>query len=73
MGGTIIEQVPAGEPAAVAVPTSDEQLVATLVDRTRSEGLRPAGEGAAAATDKRVLESVLEGEPGRRHQHALAA
>ncbi|MFF3390126.1 transposase [Streptomyces sp. NPDC002669] len=42
MSGTTIEQEPAGEPAAVAVPTSDEQLVAMLVDRTRSEGLRPA-------------------------------
>lgn len=52
MSGTIIEQVPAGEPAAVAVPTSDEQLVAMLVDRARSEGLRLAGEGAAAATDQ---------------------
>ena len=36
MSNTTIEQIPGSEPAAVAVPASDEQLVAMLVDRARS-------------------------------------
>jgi putative transposase len=44
MSDTTIEQIPGSEPAAV-VPASDEQLVAMLVDRVRSEGLHLTGEG----------------------------
>jgi putative transposase len=44
MSDTTIEQIPGGEPAA-AVVASDEQLVAMLVDRARSEGLQLTGEG----------------------------
>ncbi|GGX24315.1 hypothetical protein GCM10010341_51940 [Streptomyces noursei] len=45
MSDTTIEQIPGGEPAAEAVAASDEQLVAMLVDRARSEGLQLTGEG----------------------------
>lgn len=38
MSDTTIEQIPGSE-AAEAVPASDEQLVAMLVDQARSEGL----------------------------------
>ncbi|MFD5065027.1 IS256 family transposase [Streptomyces sp. NPDC058394] len=42
---------------------SDEQLVAMLVDRARSEGLQLTGEGGLLQQlTKRVLESALEGE-----------
>ncbi len=62
MSDTTIEQIPDGEPAAV-VPASDEQLVAMLVDRARSEGLQLTGEGGLLQQlTKRVLESALEGE-----------
>jgi hypothetical protein len=47
MSDTIIEQIPGGEPAAEAVAASDEQLVAMLVDRARSEGLQLAGKGGS--------------------------
>ncbi|WP_373463508.1 transposase [Streptomyces sp. B4I13] len=41
----------------------DEQLVAMLVDRARSEGLQLTGEGGLLQQlTKRVLESALEGE-----------
>lgn len=42
---------------------SDEQLIAMLVDRARSEGLQLTGEGGLLQQlTKRVLESALEGE-----------
>jgi putative transposase len=45
------------------VPVSDEQLVAMLVERARSEGLQLTGEGGLLQQlTKRVLESALEGE-----------
>jgi transposase-like protein len=53
------------EPAGGAMPSaaSDEQLVAMLVDRARSEGLQLTGEGGLLQLlTKRVLESALEGE-----------
>jgi len=43
--------------------TSDEQLIAMLVDRARTEGLQLTGEGGLLQQlTKRVLESALEGE-----------
>lgn len=43
--------------------TSDEQLIAMLVDRVRAEGLQLTGEGGLLQQlTKRVLESALEGE-----------
>lgn len=49
------------EPAAEAV--SDEQLIAMLVDRARTEGLQLTGQGGLLQQlTKRVLESALEGE-----------
>ena len=48
-----------GQPA----PVSDEQLVAMLVERARSEGLQLTGQGGLLQQlAKRVLESALEGE-----------
>ncbi len=45
------------------VPVSDEQLVAMLVERARSEGLQLTGRGGLLQQlTKRVLESALEGE-----------
>ncbi|SMF85917.1 Transposase and inactivated derivatives [Streptomyces sp. Amel2xC10] len=45
------------------VPVSDEQLVAMLVERARSEGLQLTGQGGLLQQlTKRVLESALEGE-----------
>lgn len=62
MSDTTIEEIPGSEPVA-AVPASDEQLVAMLVDRARSEGLQLTGEGGLLQQlTKRVLESALEGE-----------
>lgn len=44
-------------------PASDEQLVAMLVERSRSVGLQLTGQGGLLQQlAKRVLESVLEGE-----------
>jgi len=58
-----IEQISGSEPTARAVAASDEQLVAVLVDRARSEGLQLTGEGGLLQQlTKRVLESALEGE-----------
>jgi hypothetical protein len=52
---------PVAEPVGVA--TSDEQLIAMLVDRARSEGLQLTGEGGLLQQlTKRLLESALEGE-----------
>src|SRR4051794_39937642 len=56
-----IEHESVAEPAGAAA--SDEQLVAMLVDRARSEGLQLTGEGGLLQQlTKRVLESALEGE-----------
>ena len=58
MSDTTIERIAGGEPAA-----GDEQLVAMLVDRARSQGLQLTGEGGLLQQlTKRVLESALEGE-----------
>ena len=49
------------EPSVSAA--SDEQLIAMLVNRARSEGLQLSGEGGLLQQlTKRVLESALEGE-----------
>ncbi len=54
-----VESAPSGQPA----PVSDEQLVAMLVERARSEGLQLTGQGGLLQQlTKRVLESALEGE-----------
>ena len=54
-----VESAPSGPPA----PVSDEQLVAMLVERARSEGLQLTGQGGLLQQlTKRVLESALEGE-----------
>lgn len=49
---------------AVGTPQrADEQLIAMLVDRARSEGLYLTGEGGLLQQlTKRVLESALKGE-----------
>lgn len=65
MSDTTIEQIARAdvEPVAAPVLASDEQLVAMLVDRARSEGLQLTGEGGLLQQlTKRVLESALEGE-----------
>ncbi len=54
-----VESAPSGQPA----PVSDEQLVAMLVERTRSEGVQLTGQGGLLQQlTMRVLESALEGE-----------
>jgi putative transposase len=54
-----VESARSGQPASV----SDEQLVAMLVERARSEGLQLTGQGGLLQQlTKRVLESALEGE-----------
>jgi putative transposase len=54
-----VESAYPGQPA----PVSDEQLVAMLVERARSEGLQLTGQGGLLQQlTKRVLESALEGE-----------
>jgi putative transposase len=56
-----IEHESVAEPVGVA--TSDEQLIAMLVDRARSEGMRLTGAGGLLQRlTKRVLESALKGE-----------
>jgi transposase-like protein len=56
-----IEQGPVAESAGAA--TSDEQLIAMLVERARSEGMQLTGDGGLLQQlTKRVLESALEGE-----------
>ncbi len=64
MTETVVEQESVEKPAVTPVPAaSDEQLVAMLVDRARSEGLHLTGEGGLLPMlTKRVLESALEGE-----------
>ncbi|WP_406067674.1 transposase [Micromonospora sp. NBC_01638] len=53
-----------GQPAAGSVAgTTDEQLIAMLVDRARGDGLKLTGEGGLLQQlTKRVLESALDGE-----------
>lgn len=54
-----VESTMSGQPA----PVSDEQLVAMLVERARSEWLQLTGQGGLLQQlTKRVLESALEGE-----------
>ena len=54
-----VESAQCGQPE----PVSDEQLVAMLVERARSEGLQLTGQGGLLQQlTKRVLESALEGE-----------
>ncbi len=49
--------------AAQAPQVADDQLIAMLVGRARSEGLQLTGEGGLLQQlTKRVLESALEGE-----------
>ncbi len=49
--------------ASAAAEVSDEQLIAMLVDRARTDGLQLSGEGGLLQQlTKRVLESALEGE-----------
>jgi putative transposase len=56
-----IEQESVVEPVGAA--TSDEQLIAMLVERARSEGMQLTGAGGLLQQlTKRVLESALEGE-----------
>ncbi len=64
MTESVVEQESVEKSAVTPVPpASDEQLVAMLVDRARSEGLRLTGEGGLLQMlTKRVLESALEGE-----------
>jgi putative transposase len=45
MTETAVEPTPDQEPAEVSSATTDEQLIAMLVDRARSEGLQLTGEG----------------------------
>lgn len=50
-------------PELAGVASSDEQLIAMLVDRARSEGVQLTGAGGLLQQlTKRVLESALEGE-----------
>jgi putative transposase len=57
------EAVEAAVVESDAETVSDEQLIAMLVDRARSDGLQLAGEGGPLQQlTKRVLESALEGE-----------
>ena len=65
MSETITEHEVAEEPVveSAADAVSDEQLIAMLVDRARSDGLQLTGEGGLLQQlTKRVLESALEGE-----------
>ncbi len=65
MNETITEDSAVEEPAveSTAESVSDEQLIAMLVDRARSDGLQLTGEGGLLQQlTKRVLESALEGE-----------
>ncbi|GAA3706363.1 hypothetical protein GCM10023082_00470 [Streptomyces tremellae] len=65
MSETIAEHEAVEEPVVESAveAVSDEQLVAMLVERARSEGLQLTGEGGLLQQlAKRVLESALEGE-----------
>ncbi len=57
------ETVTAQAVTSGAAEVSDEQLIAMLVDRARTDGLQLSGEGGLLQQlTKRVLESALEGE-----------
>lgn len=64
MTDTVVDPEPVEQ--LVQVPSStatDEQLIAMLVDRARTDGLQLTGEGGLLQMlTKRVLESPLEGE-----------
>jgi hypothetical protein len=64
MTETAVEIEHAGQPIEKpAAATSDDQLIAMLVDRARNQGLQLTGEGGLLQQlTKRVLESALEGE-----------
>jgi len=64
MTETAVEPESVDQPAETASSAAtDEQLVAMLVDRARSEGLQLTGEGGLLQQlTKKVLESALEGE-----------
>lgn len=65
MSETMTEHEAVGEAVveSAAEAVSDEQLIAMLVDRARSDGLQLTGEGGLLQQlTKRVLESALEGE-----------
>ncbi len=54
---------PESVPELAGAATSDEQLIAMLVERARSEGMQLTGAGGLLQQlTKRVLESALEGE-----------
>jgi hypothetical protein len=57
-----VENTEDSNPAAGPVG-SDEQLINQLIDRAKSGGLQPTGEGGVLQQlTKRLLESALEGE-----------
>ena len=61
MSEMTIEHESVSEPVGMAA--SDEQLIAMLVDRARTEGMQLTGAGGLLQQlTKRVLESALEGE-----------
>ncbi len=64
MTDTVVEPEPAEQPVQAPSGTAtDEQLIAMLVDRARTDGLQLTGEGGLLQMlTKRVLESALEGE-----------
>ncbi|BFO16924.1 hypothetical protein SHKM778_33120 [Streptomyces sp. KM77-8] len=65
MSKTITEHSALEKPAveSTADSVSDDQLIAMLVDRARSDGLQLTGKGGLLQQlTKRVLESALEGE-----------
>ncbi|SDM25881.1 Transposase, Mutator family [Nonomuraea jiangxiensis] len=64
MTETAVESTPGKESGgAASSATTDEQLIAMLVDRARTDGLQLTGEGGLLQQlTKRVLESALEGE-----------
>ncbi len=64
MTDTVVEPEPAEQPVQAPSSTAtDEQLIAMLVDRARTDGLQLTGEGGLLQMlTKRVLESALEGE-----------
>uniref|UniRef100_UPI003D728B5B transposase n=1 Tax=Streptomyces sp. 1222.5 TaxID=1881026 RepID=UPI003D728B5B len=64
MTDTVVEYEPAEQPVLGPLSTAtDEQLIAMLVGRARTDGLQLTGEGGLLQQlTKRVLESACEGE-----------
>lgn len=64
MTDTVVESEPAEEPVREPSSTAtEEQLIAMLVDRARTDGMQLTGEGGLLQMlTKRVLESALESE-----------